>query len=66
MDRLRLKDGRFISRACPVPTCCGTLQQEGRNWVCDGLRDPDRSDKPLEACDYTIYDGEVYGLPQQA
>lgn len=66
MDHPRLKNGQIVSRKCPVESCTGTLQKEGSDWVCDGLRDPGHSDKSLEACDYTIHNGEVFGLPQQA
>ena len=67
MDHPRLKNGQIVSRKCPVETCSGTLQQEGPNdWICDGLRDPDHPDKDLEACDYSIHNGEVFGLSQQA
>lgn len=56
----RLKNGRFISRECPV---CGygVLQQEGPNaWHCNGLRDPEHENQELVACEYSIYDCEVF------
>lgn len=51
--------GHFLSRECP--RCgCGTLQFEGRGvWRCDGLKDPERADQELEACDYTHFDGSA-------
>jgi len=49
--------GRLVSRECPR---CGngTLQFEGLGvWRCDGLSDPESSEKPLEACTYSHEDG---------
>ena len=60
MNEPRTKDGRFVSRSCPV---CGngTLQREDNvTWSCDGLRDPEHNDQEVIACEYHIYDGEVF------
>lgn len=53
--------GRFIPLACPNPDCgAGTLRYEGNGeWRCDGLADPGRTDKPLEACPTVHFDGDA-------
>ena len=55
------EQGRKVSRDCPNPDCCGTLQDIGNAiWECDGLVDPNDPNKELEACAFTHQDGEPY------
>src|SRR5688572_3688054 len=52
--------GRSVPRACPVCDC-GVLQYEGDGfWRCDGLADPDDTNKELQACTFTHEDGKPY------
>lgn len=49
--------GRFLDKKCPV---CGngTLKYQGNgHWRCDGLDDPNDSEKSLIACENTHEDG---------
>ena len=54
--------GRKVPMACPRSNCGnGKLQPDGPSyWMCDGLADPGRDDKPLEACTFMHIDGEPY------
>lgn len=58
--------GRKVSRLCPNLDCDGTLQPEidpltnKTRWCCDGLVDPNDTNKELEACMFSHVDGEPY------
>ena len=55
----RDNNGRFVPKKCPV--CGGTLEYEGHGvWACDGLVDPETTDKELECCPFDHFDGEIY------
>jgi len=55
----RLADGRFVSAACP--DCgYGTLRQEGADWRCDGLVDPENDAQGLQPCERAIVSGVLY------
>lgn len=57
--------GRFVSLVCPDEDCDGFLVPEKdllglECWRCNGLVDPNDSDKDLEACEFVHIDGEKY------
>lgn len=63
--------GHFVPLDCPNPFCsAGKLVYEphtytyaaGGIWRCDGLVDPDDSNKELEACTFSHCDGDPYRL----
>lgn len=57
----RDENGRFVPLACPVPTCDGTLRYQGhRSWECDGLVDPENTNRELQACTFDHLDGHHY------
>jgi len=64
--------GRKVSRECPNPDCCGTLQFEEdrltgyKVWRCDGLVDPNNPNIELQPCWFSHNDGEPYNpTPEQ-
>jgi hypothetical protein len=60
-------NGRFVPLDCRNPDCgCGRLQlaDEAHGiWECDGLADPGSSDKELEVCTYSHFDGDPWPMP---
>lgn len=51
--------GRFVPLACAL-CACGQLRHQGQGfWSCDGLLDPQASDKKLEPCPACHQDGEA-------
>lgn len=58
------ENGRFVPRDCPV---CGDgkLQYTARlTWECDGLCDPNDTQKELQTCAFDHIDGQQY-LPRR-
>lgn len=59
--------GRFVPLECANPACgYGKLQLEDPKagiWECDGLADPSSTDKELEPCTYSHFNGDPWPQP---